>query len=232
MINIHLSPSQKEHVAKIKDILLYSYFALDVSMSGKGRRYTASVLSEELSLNIVSIDFRKMKWNNMRKFYNISILHNVNFRELLQLDIKQLVNMGSLFVIHGIERKKLDLNHPCLLLTKCIQEAYKKGNKSRILFISESYFEKEVHVLNFFKAINALTEKDLSCKDWNPFSGKRLIHPGMQQIFDFCTDVIISKQYLHYKIQEGFICNDKDAKKRAYKLFYDIILVAFSASMK
>lgn len=234
-IPISLSEYQSEHVKAIKRILSTSFHALDMSKPGTGKRYTTSTIADELGLNVISIASHKTKWNHMKKVHGVPLIHNISYTQLKSCELLnnfgQIVKKGVLLVIHGIELNKIHSSHPIILLIQEIESGFRQGCKSRVLLVSNSAFDKENHALNFFRAINVLTETNLLCKDWNPFSGANPIDPGMKQIFDYCQSILDSSN-MCYKIQRGFLYNDKTAKQRAHKLFNDIVKKKFSNSIQ
>lgn len=91
---IHLYPSQVGHVQKLKDILREHPLALDLSMLGSGKTYTAShiALQKEFGFTrvvvIAPVSVRP-KWDDMRARFGVPIAQNVSFSQLRSVKCKQ-----------------------------------------------------------------------------------------------------------------------------------------------
>lgn len=87
-----LLPSQYEHVAKLTDVLARHRFAMDFSMLGTGKTYTASYIAGVLGVEAVVVVCPvsvKPKWQAMRRFHGVPVRLVVGYCEMRSVRCKQ-----------------------------------------------------------------------------------------------------------------------------------------------
>ena len=202
------------HVQKLQEILRSSYFALDLSMLGTGKTYTAAKVALEggyRHIIVIAPPSVKTKWLELQREYSLPITAAISYQELRSVRgsqpkhgllsrremagaeftptdlLKTYIAEGAIFIIDEIQNIKncTAQFQACHALVRCVAAGFPVCN-SRVLFISGSPVDKKCQVINFYRCIRAFTHQDLCI--YNQVNGTYEM-TGFQQIVDFCTNI-------------------------------------------
>lgn len=92
--DISLLPSQSNHATKLKHILSVYPLALDLSMLGAGKTFTASHIALDPDFHfsrvvVIAPVSVQPKWNEMKQKYGVPVTNNISFSQLRSVKCKQ-----------------------------------------------------------------------------------------------------------------------------------------------
>jgi superfamily II DNA or RNA helicase len=204
------------HVRKLQKILERSFFALDLSMLGTGKTYTAATVAIEgkyRHIIVIAPPSVKTKWLQLVRDYNLPITAIIGYQELRSVKGSQpkhgLLSRRDMpdgtVEFHPTERLKTYVADGAIIIIDEIQNI--KNNtaqfqacsslvhcvaaafptrNSRALFISGSPIDKREQILNFYRCIRAYTCREMCI--YNPVDDSYHI-TGFRQIVDFCAGI-------------------------------------------
>ena len=184
----HLKAYQADHVDRVLEIFKTSHFAIDTSITGSGKTHASLALAQSLGVSVFVVceATAKHTWRDVQEefFPDVKIQDLMSYH--LFRGVKNLVSHGyfeynddEVVLLHKfkklVRRKGVmlifdeahGLRNPSkqtkisYFLSKYIREDFKRGGKSRVLFLSATPFNKEINACNVLRALGLHDGKPL-----------------------------------------------------------------------
>jgi hypothetical protein len=248
---IKLSPAQEIHVEALIKILMGSACALDMSIMGTGKTFTASALAQRMGFYGVIVICQasiEARWTRMKTLHGVPIITVISYTSLgtkvgkqpkhglltrIEGDtvrfeatekLRAYIRAGILLVVdefQNIKNKSVQHNACKEVITSITFEP----DRSRALLLSGSPMDKPEHAVHLMQSIGIIRHYHLSI--FHELEA-RLELRGAQELIDYClainptgTDIILSKQ----------IISTERVKPLCYELFRDVIRPHITSAM-
>ena len=203
-----------------REHLMNEYFLIDTSKAGSGKSYVVSKLIQELKLKplIICTKSAKVTWKKIFSDYSIEYHDILNYCELrastgrrikhkylIRVDsnennksvsfiptdeLVKIMSEGSLLVIDEIQNSKNSGADKTKAIISMIKTVLSSGI-SRMIFLSNTPFDKEEHVLNLLRMMGLIKNNIL----YQVPRGKSVVLKGLQELIDKCEKINREKTY-------------------------------------